>query len=509
MRKNLVIGIDSSTTATKAIAWDAAGRAVAEGRAPVPLSNPGPGLFEQDPADWWGSTVAALKGVLASVDPARVAAIGISNQRETVGLFDEAGAPLRPAIVWLDERAKPHVRSFSAAFGEDRIHAISGKPRDITPPIYRFVWLREHEPETWTRIGRIAEVHAFLTHRLTGGWTTSTASADPLGVLDMAAMNWSGELLNALGLSEAQFPRLARPGSVTGQVTAAAAGETGLREGTPVVAAGGDGQCAGTGTDVFVAGRAYVNLGTAVVSGSYGEDYAYDSAFRTMSAVAERGYIYESCLRTGTFLVDWLVRELFQIDPRRQPTIFETLESEAAASPIGAQGLVLLPYWSGCMPPYWDTSARGVIAGLSASHRRGDVYRAVLEGIALEQAMVTRRIGDAVDRSVDHYTAIGGGALSDLWCQILADASGLVVQRSGTVEASSLGAAMAAAVGAGWFASVGQAANAMAGAPSRIFEPEAKAAARYAELAAIYEELWPALSSWNQRLAAFTEQGHG
>jgi xylulokinase len=509
MKKDLVIGIDSSTTATKAIAWDATGRPVAEGRAPIPLANPGPGLFEQDPADWWGSTVAAVRGVLATVDPARIAAVGISNQRETVGLFDEGGAPLRPAIVWLDERAKRQVLSFSATFGEERIHAISGKPRDITPPVYRFVWLREHEPETWGRIGRIAEVHAFLTHRLTGEWATSTASADPMGVLDMAAMDWSGELLAALELSTTQLPRLVRPGGVTGQVAAAAAAETGLREGTPVVAAGGDGQCAGTGTDVFAAGRAYINLGTAVVSGSYGEDYAHDTAFRTMTAVAERGYIYESCVRTGTFLVDWLVRELFQIDPKQQPTIFSTLEAEAAASPIGARGLVLVPYWSGCMPPYWDTSARGVIAGLSASHGRGDVYRAMLEGIALEQAMVTRRIGAAVGRPVDHYTAIGGGASSDLWCQILADASGLAVQRSGTVEASSLGAAMAAAVGAGWFPSIAQAANAMAGRAVRTFEPRPQAVARYAELGAIYEELWPALSAWNRRLSAFAEHDHG
>lgn len=506
MQQDIVIGIDSSTTATKAIAWNAAGDALAEGRASIALSNPGPGRFEQDPADWWGSAVTAIKGVLAKIDARRVAAVAVSNQRETFGVFDLAGRALRPAIVWLDERAKPEVRRFAAAFGEARIHAISGKPPDITPCLYRFAWLKEQEPATWQAIGKIAEVHAFLTYKLTGEWVSSTASADPLGVLDMASMRWSKEILDALELPEGRLPRLVRPGTIMGEIGADAAIATGLPHGTPVVAAGGDGQCAGTGTNLFVPGRAYVNLGTAVVSGIYGESYKHDRAFRTMSAAAETGYIYESCLRTGTFLVDWMVRELFQIDPRANPAIFATLEAEAAAVPVGANGLAVLPYWSGCMTPYWDVSARGVIAGLSGSHRRGEVYRALLEGISLEQAMVTDAIAAASATPADHYVAIGGGGASDLWCRILAAASGRAVLRLATVEASSLGAAMAASVGAGWFPTIPAAAAAMAGKPAARFEPEPALAARYVKLLAIYRELWPTLADWNRRLAQFAEE---
>ncbi len=509
MNQDLVIGIDSSTTATKAIAWTAAGEAVAEGRAPIPLSNPRPSYFEQDPADWWGSTVTAIRQVLDRVPPERIAAVAVSNQRETFGVFDTDGTPIRPAMVWLDERARPQVKAFSAAFGEDRVHAISGKPRDLTPCLYRFVWLRECEPRTFERIGKIAEVHAFLTYRFTGEWVTSTASADPLGVLDMARMGWSGDILGAAGLREDQFSRLVRPGTVMGAVHQAAAAETGLAIGTPVVAAGGDGQCAGTGTATLRAGRAYVNLGTAVVSGSYGEGYLHDKAFRTMSAVAEGGYIYESCLRTGTFLVDWTVRTLMGADPRQDPGIFAALEAEAAALPIGAGGLALVPYWSGVMTPHWDPGARGIVAGLSSSHKRGHVYRALLEGIALEQAMVTDRIDAATGAPVDHYLAIGGGASSDLWCQILADASRRAVVRSKTVEASSLGAAMAAARGAGWYGSIGEAARAMAGEAVATFEPDPRRQARYAELLGIYADLWPTVAAWNERLVEFADADAG
>src|SRR5438309_7712 len=131
MPKDLVVGLDSSTSATKAIAWDRAGCAVAQGRALIPLSNPQPGHFEQDPADWWGSTAIALKELTAQIDPARIAAVGISNQRETFGVFSRDGMALRPGMVWLDDRARPQQRRFGAMFGAERVHAISGKPLDV------------------------------------------------------------------------------------------------------------------------------------------------------------------------------------------------------------------------------------------------------------------------------------------------------------------------------------------------------------------------------------------
>jgi xylulokinase len=271
------------------------------------------------------------------------------------------------------------------------------------------------------------------------------------------------------------------------------------------MAGGGDGQCAGTGVNVMAHGRAYINLGTAVVAGSYGATYAHDRAFRTETAIADGGYIYESCLRAGAFLIDWTVRELFQSDARREPGLFKALEAEAANVPIGAGGLVLVPYWVGCMTPYWDSAARGVVAGLNGSHRRGHIWRALLEGIALEQAMVTDQMVAATGTAVDHFVAIGGGAASDLWCQILADATGRIVHRSTTIEASCLGAGMAAAAGAGWFGSIAAAAEVMAGAPVRSFTPEPKAQARYRELAALHRDLWPLVSAWNRRLAAFAE----
>lgn len=507
MDRDLVIGIDSSTSATKAIAWTRTGVPAAEGRQSIPLHNPQPGWFEQDPEDWWGSTKVALNQLTAKIDASRVAALAISNQRETFGLFTEDGRALRPGTTWLDERARPQVARFAESFGASRVHDITGKPSDVLPCLYRMLWFAEHEPEIFKRTARMADVHGFLVHRLTSRWATSTASADPMGVLDMRAQSWSQEILRFADVDVRQLPELFRPGEVIGEVSAAAAAATGLKPGTPVIAGGGDGQCAGAGAGITAPGRAYINMGTAVVSGSYGAAYVADTSFRTETAVADGGYIFEVCVRTGTFLVDWMARELFGIDAAGQAGVMNALEAEAAHSPIGAGGVVVLPYWLGCMNPHWDSYARGVIAGLSGSTKRGDVYRALLEGIALDVAEATGRVAAATRVPIDSLVAIGGGSDSDRWLQIMADAMARPVQRSATREASSLGAAMAAARGAGWFASFSEASAAMTPPPVRTFEPDAKAAARYRDLRAIHADLWPALASWNARLAAFTERG--
>ena len=507
MATDLVIGIDSSTSATKAIAWDGGGKAIAEGRAPIAMSNPAPGQFEQDPAEWWGSTASALQQLAAKIDVKRVAAIGISNQRETFGIFSADGQALRPGMVWLDERAKPQYRRFGQTFGSERVHAISGKPLDVIPPIYRMLWLQEHEAELFRRADKITEVHGYLTHKLTGNWTTSTASADPMGALDMRKKEWSREILDAVGVDARKMLALAAPGTQTGELIRDAAAVTGLPAGIPVIAGGGDGQCAGTGAGVSAdhPERAYVNLGTALVSGSYGRNYAHNLAFRTEVAIADDGYIFETCMRSGTFLVDWLTQVL-GTERNGKRELIAALEAEAKQSPIGSNGVMIVPYWQGCMNPYWDSSARGVIVGLSGSTRRGDIYRAFLEGMALEQATATDEVEKATGIPIETFIAIGGGAASDFWVQIVADITGKPVQRSETVEASSLGAAIAAAKGAGWHKSIAEAGAAMAGEPVRTFEPDPKRHARYEQLRAMHAELWPKLAAWNQRLVDFTEQ---
>ena len=498
--RDIVIGLDSSTTATKAIAWKPDGAMAGQGRSPVSLLNPAHNRYEQEPEDWWRSACRALRELFQQVDPNAVAGLSISNQRETFAPLAQDGRPVRPAIVWLDQRCEEEVAWLTDRVGSERIHQITGKPPDVAPVAYRIAWMLRHEEELFRRTTMFADVHAYLVWRLTGHFQTSWASADPLGLFDMERRIWSPEVLGALELSPEQLPVAVRPGTVVGVVSESAANTTSLRPNTPVVAGGGDGQAAGLGVNALGGDRGYLNLGTAVVGGVYSSDYRIGNAWRTMGACDGEGYYFETSLRAGTFLVDWFARHICHTSPDGG-ALLPQLEAEAAAVPVGSNGLLALPYWGGAMTPYWDPLARGCWIGLSGSHRRGHLYRSLLEGIALEQALVTSLIEDATGVAVKNFTAIGGGATSDLWCQILADATGKSIKRSRTVEASSLGAAICAAVGSGLHSHAADAAAAMSDTVLRETQPSPENSRKYADLLGIYRELYPSLRGTFARLA--------
>ncbi len=271
-----------------------------------------------------------------------------------------------------------------------------------------------------------------------------------------------------------------------------AATVTGLRPGTLVVAGGGDGQVAGLGVNALSSERAYLNLGTAVVSGVYARAYRTSNAFRTMSSCSEGGYYYECSLRAGTFALDWLVKHFLEIDPVRSPEIYRQLEQSARQIPPGSEGLLHLPYLCGVMNPYWDMDARGAFVGLSSFHRRAHVYRSMLEGIAFEQTLATQAVEQTIAARVRDFVAVGGGAASDLWCRIFADVSGKNVCLPENTEAATLGAAMAAAVGLGWYRAFRHAAGRMSGIRKTI-RPDQDNHARYQRLLARYRRIYPAL----------------
>jgi sugar (pentulose or hexulose) kinase len=400
--QDLVIAVDSSTTATKAIVWDREGRAVAEGRAGYPLLNPHPGWYEQRADEWWTATAQALRDATAQIDARRLAAICMTHQRETFVPVDTQCRPIRDAILWLDERSRAQVAAMDARFGDARIHQITGKPVAMTPSLYKILWLQEHEPEVLRRAHKFLDVHAFLVHHLTGAWKTSWSCADPMGLIDMREWRWSQELIEALSLSAEQYVELAPPGAVLGEVTEAAARATGLPAGLPVVASAGDGQSAGLGANITRSGMAYLNLGTAVVSGAHSERYAADKSFRTLGSPVAGAYTLETLVRGGTFTVSWFV-ERFAQDLKQVAlplSIEELLEQGARKVPPGALGLMLVPYWNGVTNPYWDAGASGMVVGWTGSHGREHFYRAVLEGIAYEQRLGTEGVEAALGQPI-------------------------------------------------------------------------------------------------------------
>jgi len=314
----LVIGIDSSTTACKAIAWDAQGNAVAEGRAACPLITPRPHWYEQDAEQWWAGLCMALDTLWTQVDPTRIAALCITHQRETFVPVDEEGRPLRHAVLWLDERSRPQVTNLQQTIGAEHFHRLTGKPLTTNPALPKLVWLMQHEPEVVERTAKFLDVHAFLVRRLTGEFRTSIASADPFGLVDLRNCTWAVELMHELGLRPGQFPELVEPGTVIGRVSQQAAAITGLPAGLPVVAGAGDGQCAGLGANA-VADRASLNLGTAVVSGTLSPRYVTDCAFRTLYAPIAGLYFLETVIQSGAFIVNWFTQNSAATRKRWRP----------------------------------------------------------------------------------------------------------------------------------------------------------------------------------------------
>ena len=457
-RGDLVIGLDSSTQSTKAIAWTREGEAVAEGRAPIAMSTPRAGRAEQDVEDWWSAALAALKDVAATVDPARIAGLAISNQRETVALVDDALRATRPAIVWLDERAVGEVGRLTSQLGGERLHRVTGKPPDLTPVVYRLSWLRHHAPDELDAAARILDVHGFLTGRLTGRAVASWTSADPFGIFDIGSRTWSTPILTHLGLDSTRLADLERPGALVGLLLDEVAQETGLVPGTPVFAAGGDGQCAGLGVNAVREGIVFLNLGTAIVTGTWSSTPHISRSWRTMTSPDGEGYFLEGVQRAGAFLVNWFIDTF--AGGRDDPGVFTRLETQAASLPIGSDGVLVCPYLSGCMDPHWDPDARAAFLELAPHHGLAHLYRASLEALTLESARCIAAMA-ANGLSSSRILAVGGGANSELWSRMIADASGLPLTRSESLEASSLGAAMSAAVGTGWFPRFSDAAAAM------------------------------------------------
>ncbi len=497
-RTRVALGLDASTSAVKALAFDECGKECAGGRAPLEISFPGPSLAEQSAESWWQAAVSALREVTSQTGGAEIASLAIAHQRESFVLVDPSGAPLRSAILWMDERSRPYLPRLRERFDLQAFHLRTGKPLTGNLIPGKLAWLQEHEPQVLGRAHRLLDTHAFLIHRLTGEWATSTGSADPTGLYDIQRQAWDSVTLSALGIDPALLPPLCLPGQLIGRVTAAAARETGLPQGMPVISGLGDGQAGALGMGINRTGLCGVNLGTSIISGTFSQAYRTSNAFRTMTGALPGSYIFETVLLGGAFTLRWLVNDLFSGSAE--------IEARAARLPPGAGGLVLVPYWGTAMNPYWDASASGITVGWRASHRPEHFYRAALEGLGFELRLQVQGVEAALEAPIRYIQVAGGGAANPVWLQILADILGRPVEVAPAKEATALGAAILAAAGAKLHADIPSAAEAMVKPPAAVYEPLAENHARYTRLyEQVYLKLYPALREPLMRLAELDE----
>ena len=415
---------------------------LAEATAPCPHLAPSPGRAEADAEGWWRAVQGVCRrlrdaGALAAVD-----AVGVTGQAPTALLVDDAMRPLRPAILWLDVRAADEARGLEAALGPGRAEAIGGNRMHAYFLGPKLAWLRAHEPELLERAALVLQSHAFVAMRLTGEAACDPSTAMLCAPLfDAHAGSWSEPGASAVGVPTRLLPRVMRAHEVLGRVTREAAAATGLREGTPVVAGGGDFASSALGAGVIEEGQACLMLGTAGNLLLPTRQPRFDSRLLNSHHVGCDRWLALGGTLCGAAL-EWFRRAC------APGATWEELEAEAAAVEVGADGVVMLPYLQGERTPIWDERARGAFFGLDLTHGRGHLYRAVLEGIALGFRDCLSVAEEGGTRLTEVVAANGAGK-SPLLRQILADALGVPLTWSSGGGATVAGAAMLAGIGTG------------------------------------------------------------
>lgn len=503
----LVIAVDSSTTATKAVIVDAGGAQIATGRDEIPLHTPRMNFYEHDPRDWWKTTNVAIGNAvqeLAPKDRERIAALSITHQRESFAAIDDAGNPIRNGILWLDARAHKQILEY----GSEEIHKLSGKPADTTPALYKMAWVKENEPETFQKATKVVDVHAYLVHALTGKWVSSHASADALALFDIEKLDYSQKLLDIAGVTREQMADLAAPGEFIAMVTPSVREAWGLKQDIPVVSGLGDGQGSGLGTAAIDPDVAYINIGTSIVAGVHSATYRYGRTYRTLAAGLPGMYDLEIVQSSGSVLANWFRANLG--DPARKGGLDPDLDAAAEKLPIGCEGLLSVPYWNAVQSPHWNPLASGAIVGFGGGHTRAHVYRSILEGQGLTLRTNTRGMQEGTGVALKELRATGGGSRSGLWTQILADATGLPIIASTVDEVSAQGAAVLAMAYTGVHGKgdIPAAAKAMASF-DRTTEPIEENTKIYAEWAEVQERIYPALKEVMADIHATRDRLHG
>jgi xylulokinase len=492
-----VIGIDVSTTATKAVLIDEAGAVVEVGAVEYDYDIPRPGWTEQDPALWWNGAVGSIQQVLArtGVPGSDVAAIGLTGQMHGLVALDADGAVLRPAILWNDQRTAQACDEIRAAIGPERLIEITGNDAltGFTAP--KLVWVRDHEPDAWDRIAHVLLPKDYVRLRLTGEYALDKADGAGTLLFDLAARDWSDEIVGALEIDRGWLPPTFEGPAVTGTITLEAAVATGLRAGIPVVAGGGDQSANAVGVGAVEPGVVALSLGTSGVVFAATDTPIHDPRGQVHAfchALPDRWHLMTVMLSAAGSL-RWFRDALAPGED------FGALVDAAESVPAGADGLLFLPYLSGERSPYPDPLARGAFVGLTIGHDRRHLTRAVLEGVAFG-------LRDGLDRMLaaglpipTQIRASGGGTASPLWRQILADVLGAEIATVRTTEGAAFGAALLGAVGAGWYATTQEAAAGLV--TSTVAATPGPDTERYAATHELYRELYPALRGTFPKLA--------
>ncbi len=494
-----LLGIDLGTSGVRACLLSPDGDVLGSGADDYPVVIPRPGWAEQDPEAWWTAACRAIGRALHAgrVRPREIAAVGLSGQMHGLVLLDRSGAPVRPAIIWLDARTSGECAEIDARLARGRLSAITGLPPATGFFGLSLLWVSRYDPAAYRRAYRAILPKDYLRFRLTGEYATDPTDASGTLLFDIRTRAWSDEILQALGLPRDLLPPVVDSAAIAGRVTEGASRDTGLPRGTPVATGGGDQAMGAIGSGVVEGGVVSCTIGTGGQVVTAVRDVVIDPPGRLHTlchAMADRWLLMGAVLAAGLSLRwfrDALGGEEVREAGRSGRDPYAILDAEAEAVAPGSGGLIFLPYLAGERTPHMDPRARGCFVGLSLAHGRGHLIRAIMEGVAFalkDSLSIFRELGVPLETVV----CAGGGARSRLWRQIQADVYGIPVWRLAREEHSAYGAALLVGVAAGTYRDIFDACRHSIRRLD-VVHPLDENRALYERQCAVYRMLYPAL----------------
>ena len=497
--RQLLLGLDVGTTATKAVLFDLRGTAIAASTEAYGLITPRDGWVEQDPQALWRAVIAAVRRIVAQMSPTdRVVALSLASQGGTTIPVDGKGRPTYRAISWMDARAGREADHLRITLGADTIRTTTGWPLGPTLPLQHIAWLRAHDPEVFRRTDRFLFVNDFITERLTGERAMNPSDATMTQLCDIAAASWDDRLLKAVGIERDHLSPILPSGEIVGKLSIDASGSLGLPPDVIVANGAHDQYCAAVGTGVTRPGKVLLSCGTAWVLLAVPENLqcGLDSGLAmSCHAVPGRWGGIRSLGAIGASL-EWFVAQIWRRgeDVGREG-LYASLNARVAAVPPGARELFFFPLSGGHVGTH---SGGGGFVHLTLSHTRDEMARAVMEGTAFELRWAIDEIRTN-GVAVEGLTMVGGAAESHIWPQIVADVTALPVVLPDERQAAARGAAILAGIGAGIFADAEAGFAAFRGDETEL-APEPGVVRDYDQHFERYQQIYEAVMSGNHEM---------
>jgi xylulokinase len=495
----MIIAHDLGTSGNKATLYDDQGTLLSSAFFGYSTEYPHVGWAEQDPQDWWKAVCTSTHELLrqGGVGRNEVACLVFSGQMMGCVPIDRNGRPLRNAIIWADQRSVEQARWIAERISPEKVYRLTGHRLSPSYSAAKMLWIRDHQPDVYMSAYKFVNAKDSMVARLTGAFVTDLSDASGMNLYDLERGAWSEAILQAARIDPAQLPELHQSIDVVGELKRDVAEEVGVAAGTPVVIGGGDGSCAAVGAGVVREGSAYNYIGSSSWIGLATKAPIYDPDMRTFNwaHLVPGMFSPTGTMQTAGGSYQWVRDQLCPLEAQSAARLglspYELMNLEANQSPIGARGLIFLPYLLGERSPRWNPKARGAFIGLTMTHKRADMIRAVLEGVAMNLRVILEAFLDQ-GAIIESVRVIGGGARSKLWNQIMANVYGHLILRPTLLEeATSMGAAIAGGVGVGLFPDFSIAEHLTSIANKTEVDPEAQAV--YDRLYRVFEIAYQAL----------------